>query len=63
MNLSPRQRETLSLVATGLPVKAVAKTLGIDYGTTKAHLNAARLKLQARSNTQAVAVAIRAGLI
>jgi DNA-binding CsgD family transcriptional regulator len=38
--LTPRQREILALVASGLSTPDVAKELGIAPGTVKAHLTA-----------------------
>jgi DNA-binding NarL/FixJ family response regulator len=37
-SLTPREREVLALVATGLPNKSIARRLGISEKTVKAHL-------------------------
>jgi DNA-binding NarL/FixJ family response regulator len=42
--LSAREREVLSLYATGLPLKVVAERLGIAYSTAKENINRVRVK-------------------
>lgn len=61
--LSPRQREVLSLIADGARVKQAADQLGIAYRTAKQHSEAAVRALDARSVPNAVAIAMRRGLI
>ena len=62
-NLTPRETEVLQEVAAGLTNKAVAYKLGISEHTVKFHLSSAMSKLSAASRTEAVAAAIRRGLI
>lgn len=42
--LSTREREVLSLYATGLPLKAVAERLGVAYSTAKENITRIRVK-------------------
>jgi len=52
-NLSPRESEVLSLVASGLPNKQIARRLGISERTVKAHLTAVFQQLGVTDRTQA----------
>jgi NarL family two-component system response regulator YdfI len=61
--LTPRELEVLQLLASGLPNKSIAATLGISGHTVKFHLSAIFTKLGATSRTEAVAVGIRRGLV
>jgi DNA-binding NarL/FixJ family response regulator len=61
--LTPRERETLLLMAEGLPNKAIAQALGISDQTVKFHVAAIIAKLGAANRTDAVRRAIRRGLV
>lgn len=61
--LSPREREVLGLVASGLPNKAIARTLGISDHTVKFHVSSVLTKLDAGSRTEAVTIATRQGIL
>ena len=61
--LTPRERDVLNLLAEGLSNKAIAKRLSVSEHTVKFHLNAVLGKLGARSRTEAVTKAVRAGLL
>lgn len=61
--LTPRELEVLTLVASGLPNKAIAQRLGISEHTVKFHINAILGKLDASSRTDAVVRATRLGLV
>jgi DNA-binding NarL/FixJ family response regulator len=63
VTLSPRESEVLRQVAGGQTNKAIALLLGISEHTVKFHLGSAMTKLGAASRAEAVAVAIRRGLI
>jgi DNA-binding NarL/FixJ family response regulator len=52
-SLSPREREVLQLVATGLANKVIAIRLGISEGTVKAHLTRIYQQLGVTDRTQA----------
>jgi DNA-binding NarL/FixJ family response regulator len=63
VTLSPRETEVLRQVAGGQTNKAIALLLGISEHTVKFHLGSAMTKLGAASRAEAVALAIRRGLI
>jgi DNA-binding NarL/FixJ family response regulator len=63
LSLSPREADVLRGVAAGLTNKAIAIKLGISEHTVKFHLGGAMSKLGAASRAEAVASAIRHGLI
>ncbi|MCR6630951.1 MAG: response regulator transcription factor [Magnetospirillum sp.] len=51
--LSPRQREILTMVATGASNKHIARTLVVEEVTVKSHVKAIFRKLGVRSRTEA----------
>jgi DNA-binding CsgD family transcriptional regulator len=61
--LTPREREVLTLLAAGASNKAVARTLGLSVHTVKFHVASLIDKLGARGRVEAVAIAIRTGVI
>lgn len=61
--LSPRETEILQKVAWGATTKEVAHQLGISAHTVKTHLERIYDKLGANDRAQAVAIAIRLGLV
>src|SRR5918911_4805248 len=61
--LTARQREILQMLADGMQTDAVAKSLGLSTETVRTHTKRILAKLQADTRTQAVAIAIRHGLI
>jgi LuxR family quorum sensing-dependent transcriptional regulator len=61
--LSPREAEVLRWCATGMSSQDIADKLKIAYTTVDTHITRACMKLDVGTRTQAVAVAIRAGLI
>ncbi len=61
--LSPREREVLRLVARGLTDVDLAERLGIGAATARSYMQSVRKKLGVRSRSQAVALAIAAGLL
>jgi DNA-binding CsgD family transcriptional regulator len=62
-SLTPREREILSMLAEGLPNKVIASRLGISEHTVKTHLEAVFEKLGASTRAEAVARAVRLGLL
>ncbi|GAC1444969.1 MAG: response regulator transcription factor [Mycobacteriales bacterium] len=61
--LSPREREVLALVATGLPNKSVARRLGISEKTVKSHLSRVFTILGVTDRTSAALWAQRHGVV
>jgi DNA-binding CsgD family transcriptional regulator len=61
--LSPREREVLGLLAEGASNKEIARALALSVHTVKFHIAAITEKLGARSRVEAVAIAIRCGLM
>lgn len=59
--LTVREREILSLVATGTSNKGIARVLSVSANTVKFHLAAVFEKLHASTRAEAVAEAIRRG--
>jgi DNA-binding NarL/FixJ family response regulator len=61
--LTSRELDVLRLVAAGDANKTVAKKLCIALGTVKVHVRSIMSKLDARTRTEAAAVARRRGLV
>lgn len=61
--LTPREREVLELLATGLSNRRIAGELGISEHTAKFHVNGILAKLGATTRTEAVVLAARAGVL
>ena len=61
--LTPRQSEILAYVAKGLNNREIAKLIGIGPDCVKAHLKTAFARLGAASRSEAVAIALRTGLL
>jgi len=62
-SLSPRERETLTLLAAGLSTVQMAEQMGISKETVRNHVKRVLRSLGARSRVEAVAKGRRAGLI
>ena len=63
VDLTPREREVLTLLAEGMPNKSIADSLSISEHTVKFHVNAILGKLGAQSRTEAATRATRMGMI
>lgn len=63
MGLSAREREVLALVAQGLSNKQIATRLFISENTVRNHLRNILEKLHLHSRVEAVAFAVRRGLV
>ncbi|WP_327244718.1 response regulator transcription factor [Streptomyces sp. NBC_01320] len=56
--LSERERQVMTLLATGGTNQAIARRLGVSEGTVKAHVGRILLKLGLESRTAAAVVAV-----
>jgi DNA-binding CsgD family transcriptional regulator len=63
LTLTVRERDVLSYVASGANYQQIAEKLRITQSTVQLHANSARQRLKASTRDQAVALAIRDGLI
>jgi two-component system NarL family response regulator len=61
--VTPRQRELLRLMADGLDTEDAASALGVSPETVKTHVEGVMSKLGASGRTEAVAIALRRGII
>jgi DNA-binding NarL/FixJ family response regulator len=61
--LTQRELDVLGLLAEGLPHEEIGRRLGIGSETVRTHLRKASHRLGATTRTQAVAKALRLGLI
>jgi DNA-binding NarL/FixJ family response regulator len=61
--LTPRENEVLALLASGASNKHIARALDISVHTAKFHVAALLAKLEARNRTDAIAIAMREGLL
>ncbi len=62
-SLSARERQALALMADGHSNKEIARRLGISVHTAKFHVASVIAKLGATTRTEAVALALRQGLL
>jgi len=62
-SLTQREADVLRFVVAGESNKVIARSLRIEVGTVKTHVSAILAKLDARSRTQAAAIAIARGLV
>jgi|SRR5271163_636591 len=61
-DLSPREREVLSLMVHGRSNKEIAAALGITEATVKCHVSVILARLEVNDRTQAVVAALQRGL-
>ncbi len=61
-SLTPRETDTLRLVAKGLANKEIAARLGVSEVTVKTHVSSILSKLDLQSRTQAALFALKEGL-
>lgn len=62
-SLTQRERQVLALLAEGAPNKLIARRLDISVHTAKFHVAALLQKLGAINRTDAIAIAMREGLV
>ncbi|MDH6222396.1 response regulator transcription factor [Streptomyces pseudovenezuelae] len=60
--LTPREREMVALVATGLSNQEIAERMFLSPFTVRAHVQRSMTKLEARDRAQLVVIAYRTGL-
>ena len=60
--LTPREREVVALVGTGMSNDEIAAKLFVATLTAKTHVNRAMMELGARDRAQLVVLAFRSGL-
>ena len=61
--LTPREREVVTLIATGLSNEEIAEQLYVSQSTVKTHAARAMMKVAARDRAQLVVFAFEAGLV
>ena len=61
--LTPREREVLTLVATGLTNAEIARDLHLSPLTAKTHVSRILMKLGARDRVQLVVIAYQSGIV
>jgi two-component system NarL family response regulator len=61
--LSKREHQVLKYMANGRSNKEIGQTLSISENTVKAHVQSVLTKLDAMGRTEAIAIAIKRGLI
>jgi two-component system NarL family response regulator len=61
--LTPRERDILAYLATGMSNKLIARAAGIGVGTVKFHVKSIMAKLDVCTRTEAAMVAARRGLV
>ncbi|SNT61942.1 two component transcriptional regulator, LuxR family [Actinomadura meyerae] len=61
--LTPREREMVALVATGLSNQEIADRMFLSPFTVRAHVQRAMTKLEARDRAQLVVIAYQTGLV
>ena len=62
-SLTPREREILLLIASGLTLEDIARRLYIGVTTVRTHTYRVRCKLQVKDRAQLVSLAYQAGLL
>lgn len=63
LEVTPRELEIMQLVADGYTYNAAGDVLGVSPETVRTHKARVLIKLDAVSQTQAVAILLRRGLI
>ncbi|MGA8210809.1 MAG: response regulator transcription factor [Nocardioidaceae bacterium] len=61
--LTPRELEVLQMLAAGLDARLIAREIGISLNTCRGYVKSLLAKLGAHSQLEAVAIAMRHGLI
>ena len=61
--LSPRERDALAMISSGMSRNQIAENLKISENTLRVYLDSARNKLGGLNMPHAVAIAVRTGII
>jgi two-component system, NarL family, nitrate/nitrite response regulator NarL len=61
--LTPREREVLTLLVQGADGRRAASTLGISLNTIRTHVQSILTKLQVHSRLEAATFAVRHGIV
>jgi DNA-binding NarL/FixJ family response regulator len=62
-SLSPREHEILGRLAVGESTLGLARSMGVQVSTVRTHISSVLLKLGAHTRVEAVAIAVRLGLL
>jgi DNA-binding CsgD family transcriptional regulator len=63
LTLTPHEVDILQCLAEGMSYRDISKEFYLSYNTVKIHMVRIRERLGARSNEQAVFIAVRLGLV
>lgn len=63
LHITPRERVALQLLADGKATNEIADRIGISETDVQAHLNTLFARMGAASRTEAIAAAVRRGLL
>ena len=61
--LTPREREVLARLVQGESTTSMARSMGVQLSTTRTHIDSVLIKLGVHSRLEAVAYAVRKGII
>jgi two-component system nitrate/nitrite response regulator NarL len=61
--LTPREREVLARLARGESTSAIARSMGVRLSTTRTHVDSVLVKFGVHSRLEAVALAVREGIV
>lgn len=62
-SLTPREREVLAFLVRGESTSSMARSMGVRLSTTRTHIDSLLIKLGVHSRLEAVAFAVREGLV
>jgi DNA-binding NarL/FixJ family response regulator len=61
--VSPRERQVLMMIASGEVTEGIAKKMKLSSETIKTHVQNVLVKYDAHTRAEAVAIAVRAGVV
>lgn len=62
-SLTPREREVLARLVQGESTNAMARSMGVRLSTTRSHIDSLLIKLGVHSRLEAIAFAVREGIV